>query len=206
MVERAFSGALTLAPVDEDEISVRILDAAFAHITAHGFQRATMDEIARRAGVARITVYRRFATRDVLVERVCRREFQRYFGQFLLDIARAQTAADRVVAGFVSSVRTIRANPFIRRLLDPDDDAAAALMVSDHGRTLDVVRQFVAAQLRREQAAGTVAAALDVDRVAEVMVRIAASFLIFPSHVVDLDDDAQLAGIARDFLVPMLDA
>jgi hypothetical protein len=37
------------------------------------------------------------------------------------------------------------------------------------------------------------------------MVRISASFLAIPSHLVDLDDDDQLAALARRFLVPMLD-
>lgn len=31
-----------------------------------------------------------------------------------------------------------------------------------------------------------------------------ASFLATPSHVIDLDDDAQLAAVARQFLIPML--
>ena len=44
----------------------------------------------------------------------------------------------------------------------------------------------------------------DVDLVAEMMVRISASFLTVPSRVVDITDDAQLAAVARQFLVPML--
>jgi hypothetical protein len=47
---------------------------------------------------------------------------------------------------------------------------------------------------------------LDTDLVAELMVRVSASFLAIPSEVVDLDDDAQLAAVARRFLVPMLRA
>jgi hypothetical protein len=37
-----------------------------------------------------------------------------------------------------------------------------------------------------------------------MMVRISASFLTIPSRIVDISDDAQLASIAREFLVPML--
>jgi len=38
-----------------------------------------------------------------------------------------------------------------------------------------------------------------------MMVRISASFLAIPSHLVDLDSDDQVADLARRFLVPMLD-
>jgi TetR/AcrR family transcriptional repressor of uid operon len=204
VVERAFAGAFAAETAPGDAISERILDAAYEHFIRVGFQRATMDDVARRAGVSRITVYRRFAGRDALVEQVVRREFQRYFGQFLLEVAQASTAEERLVVGFVSSIRTIRANPLIGLLLAPDDADAAATLLSDHGRTLAAVRAFLAGQLRREQRAGEISADLDVDRVAEIMVRISASFLVFPSHLVDLDDADQLAAIARDFLVPML--
>jgi TetR/AcrR family transcriptional repressor of uid operon len=44
-----------------------------------------------------------------------------------------------------------------------------------------------------------------VDIVAELMVRVCSSFLVIPSHIVDLDDDEQLRDLARQFLVPMLE-
>ena len=72
------------------------------------------------------------------------------------------------------------------------------------GRLVTGVRQFVADHLRREQVAGHVGADVDVDLVAEMMVRVSASFLTTPSGIVDLDDEAQLADLARRFLVPML--
>jgi hypothetical protein len=83
------------------------------------------------------------------------------------------------------------------RAADPVDDRR-------RGRTLSAVQRFVVGQLRREQAAGTISPTVDVDLVAEVWVRLSASFLAIPSHVVDLDDPEQLRGIARNYLVPML--
>jgi AcrR family transcriptional regulator len=164
-----------------------------------------MEEVARRAGVSRITVYRRFTTKGALVDKTVRREIRRYFDQFLVDVEQAETAADRVVLGFVSSLRAFRRNPLIGGLMAQDPNALVPSTIADGGRTLATVRAFVAGQLRREQDAGNVSAAVDVDIVAELMVRVCSSFLVIPSHIVDLDDDEQLGHVARQFLVPMLE-
>ena len=203
LLERAYSDAVERVD-DVDEARTRILDAARDQFSRMGIQRSTMEDVARRAGVSRITVYRRFANKDVLVEHVVRREFRRYFDQFLIDIEQAETVADRVVLGFVSSLRAIRRNPLIGGLMSAEPTLVVSSMVSDDGRTLATVRAFVAGQLRREQRAGNVNDDLDIDLVAEMMVRVSASFLAIPSHVVDLDDDEQIAAVARRFLVPML--
>jgi TetR/AcrR family transcriptional regulator, repressor for uid operon len=203
LLQRAYVDALERVD-DLDQTRTRILDAAYEQFCRMGIQRSTMEDVARRAGVSRITVYRRFATKDTLVEHVVRREFRRYFDQFLVDIEQAGTVADRVVLGFVSSLRAIRRNPLIGGLMAAEPDLLVPSMINDGGRTLATVRQFVAGQLRREQHANTVSADLDADLVAELMVRVSASFLAIPSHVVDLDDDEQLAAVARQYLVPML--
>ncbi len=203
LLDRAYSDAVERVDA-VDETRARILDAAYEQFCRMGIRRSTMEDVARRAGVSRITVYRRFATKDALVEHVVRREFRRYFDQFLVDIEHARTAADRVVLGFVSSLRAIRRNPLIGGLIAAEPDLVVPSMISDGGQTLATVRQFVAGQLRREQRAGHVSADLDAELVAELMVRVSASFLATPSRIVDLDDDDQLAAVARRFLVPML--
>jgi AcrR family transcriptional regulator len=203
LLERAYTDAVERVD-DVDETRARVLNAAYEQFCRMGIQRSTMEDVARRAGVSRITVYRRFATKDTLVEQVVRREFRRYFDRFLIDIEQAETAADRVVLGFVSSLRAIRRNPLIGGLIATEPDLLVSSMISDGGRTLATVRQFVAGQLLREQRAGNVSSDLDTDLVAELMVRVSASFLAIPSHLIDLDDDEQLAAVARRFLVPML--
>jgi len=198
----AFSEAVEGAAADEPNAAV--LDAAFELFCRHGIQRTSMDEVARRAGLSRITVYRRFSSKDRLVEQVVRREFRRYFDQFLLEVGRAPTLADRIAVGFVSSLRAIRGNPLIGGWITAEPEPLVVSLVGDGGGTFASVRQFVASQLRREQAAGNVGEGVDVDLVAELMVRVSASFLVIPSTVVDLDDDTQLDRIAREFLVPMV--
>ena len=187
-----------------DEMTTRLLDAAYEQFCRMGIKRSTMADVARRAGVSRITVYRRFATKDVLVEHVVRREFRRYFDQFIIDIRDARTVADRVAVGFVSSMRAIRHNPLIGGLMIAEPESVVPSMTGDGGRTLGTVQRFLAERLREEQRGGHVAAEVDVSLVAEMMVRISASLLVTPSHVVDIDDEARMREVAREFLVPML--
>lgn len=199
-------GVLAIAEADngDDQTGANILDAAFEMFCHIGIQRTTMEDVARRSGVSRITVYRRFATKNVLVDHVVGRELRRYFERFLVDMEKAQTAEERLVVGFVSSMRAIRHNPLIRGLMAADPNAIVPSTIGDDGRTFATVQAFVAGQLRREQEARHVSADVHVDLVAELIVRLCASFLVIPSQVVDLDDETELADLARRFLVPML--
>jgi TetR/AcrR family transcriptional repressor of uid operon len=202
LLERAFSNAVGGA--DAEDANAEVLDAAFDLFCRQGIQRTTMEDVARRAGLSRITVYRRVRSKETLVEQVVLREFRRYLDQFLLDIGQAETVEDRVVVGFISSLRAIRSNPLIEGLMAAEPDLLAPSILGEGGHNLAIVGQFLAGQLRREQRAGNVSSAVDVDLVAELMVRVSTSFLLTPSERVDLDDEAQLGEIARQFLVPML--
>lgn len=186
-----------------DEVSERVIAAAHLLICRQGVQRTTMDEVAREAGITRITVYRRFATKDDLVVHVVRAELGRYFEQFRADVAVGTTAEERVVLGFVSSVRTMRSNPLIDGL-SRDDDGAERYAVMSDGALHDAVSAFVRQQLRAEQAAGAVAADVDVDLAADIMVRLCTSFLLTPGQVVDVNDDEQMRRVAERVLVPLL--
>ncbi|MCK5930415.1 MAG: TetR/AcrR family transcriptional regulator [Nocardioides sp.] len=203
LIERAFVAAVDAVDLDRN---ADILDAALELFSRQGVARTTMDDVARRAGTSRITVYRRMESKEALVEQVVLREFRRYFDQFREDVGRASTAEDRVVVGFVSSLRAIRHHPLIAGLLASDGDLVGPSVLGHDGRTLAMVSHFLAAQLRREQAAGHVAEHVDVDLVAEMMVRMSASFLLTPSQRIDVEDEEQLARLARAFIVPMLSA
>lgn len=191
-------------PDGTDETTDRILAGASEQFRKFGVQRSTMEDVAKRSGVSRVTVYRRFATKEELVERTVQHEFRNYFDQFVHDIAGAKTVAERVELGFVSSLRVVRGNPLINALFVADNDMLLSSVVGDDGSTLATVSDFLGGQIRREQEAGNVDQAVDADLVAEVIVRICTSFLLIPSRRVDLDDEGQLRSLARTVLVPML--
>ena len=100
-----------------DAATNAILDAAVVEFEQHGFRRVALDDVARRAGVSRTTIYRRFANRDELVGAVIERENVALFA----DIAAASDAQLRsdlvkaygkAVGGFVAeAVEIAERNP-----------------------------------------------------------------------------------------------
>ena len=71
-----------------DPATTAILDAAVVEFEQHGFRRVALDDVARRAGVSRTTIYRRFANRDDLVAAVVERENVALFADTLRALLR----------------------------------------------------------------------------------------------------------------------
>lgn len=61
-----------------DPLTEQILDAAREQFTTFGLRRSTVDDVAKRAGVSRVTVYRRFGNKDGLVSACLIREYRRF--------------------------------------------------------------------------------------------------------------------------------
>ena len=68
---------LVLSPEGNDPVAETIVDAALEEFLAYGLRRTNVDVVARRAGVSRATLYRRFDGKDALVQAVLVRECRR---------------------------------------------------------------------------------------------------------------------------------
>ena len=56
------------------EADAEILDAALAMLRAGGYRALSLDEVARRAGTAKSSIYRRWASKAALAAEIVRRE------------------------------------------------------------------------------------------------------------------------------------
>lgn len=203
MLTDLLPGLLEAPLAATDPADDEILDAALAEAVAFGLRRATMDEVARRAGVGRMTVYRRFGTKDELLRRLIVREAYRLVAA-VGDATKAEPdLADRIVTGFVTVLRLTRDHPLIDRLVRVEPEVLTELSTLEHPDFVGLGRAFIAAELRRAQADGTIAD-VDPDQVAEVVVRLVISFVVLPRSVVDVTDDAAARTFARSVLVPIL--
>src|SRR3954451_20103901 len=97
-----------------------VLDAARECVLAVGVRRTTFSDVARRAGVSRMTLYRRFGDLEALLSALMTREFGR-----LVAAAQARHSAgapERAGRMVVGAARRLAADPLFQRLLDVDPE------------------------------------------------------------------------------------
>lgn len=192
---------VTAVSANRDAVAEQILDATVEQLALSGFQRLALEDVARRAGIARVTLYRRFGSRDALLEAMAVRETQRFLEALATAAVEQGPLEDRGVEAFVVGLRFMRAHPVARRAIDAEREAIIEYLEADGAHLLTMSRDFVAGALRAEGLAGRHAPEL-----AETLVRIFVSFLLVPTSVIDLDDERATRAYARRCIVPLLSA
>ena len=94
-----------------------ILDAALVEFERHGIHRVALEDVARRAGVSRTTIYRRFANRDELVAAVIERENVAFFADIAAELKNAGPQSNYYVEAFTSSILRFRRHRVLNQLV-----------------------------------------------------------------------------------------
>jgi AcrR family transcriptional regulator len=181
-----------------------ILDAARAQLEAFGVRRLTVEDVARRAGVSRVTVYRKFGNRDALVQAVVQREAGLFFAQLESAIGGFETAANRLAEGFSMALDYLRNHSLLNRLLAIEPEAVVTLITISGGQLLGTARSHLADQIGRDVSEGRLPP-LDVHAMAELLVRLVLSFFLMPETVFRLSTPDDAREFARRHLVPMIE-
>lgn len=188
-----------------DALSEQILDAAREQFMTFGLRRSTVDDVAKRAKVSRVTVYRRIGNKDSLVSACLLREYRRFVADVDEAVAALPTMEDRLVAGFVAVLKHIREHPLVGGLLRLEPEIMLPFLTLESGPAFLAMRGYLADRLRHAQRLEG-RPETDPTPVAELMVRITVSFLLNPLSCFELDDDEQVRAFARRYLVPLLSA
>ncbi|WP_017580834.1 TetR/AcrR family transcriptional regulator [Nocardiopsis valliformis] len=135
----------------EDEI----LDAARACVEAFGVRRTTLTDVARRAGVSRPTVYRRWPDVTALVADLLTRELRRILIAEEMEADREAAAGDaentrtQLVRHAAGVARAMLAHPLVNRIVDTEPELLATYtfhrLGSSHRAALDLLEPAIAA-------------------------------------------------------------
>ncbi|MBB6396178.1 AcrR family transcriptional regulator [Actinomadura coerulea] len=98
-----------------------VLDAARDCVLAVGVRRTTLTDIARRAGVSRMTLYRRWPDVRTIVADLMTREWTG-IGEALRPPDDGRPVRPRLVDGLVTGVRTFRDHPLLRKIIEVDPE------------------------------------------------------------------------------------
>ena len=200
LLRRALSPA---AEPQTDETSERILAGALAQFEDFGVRRTTMEDVARRVGMSRVTIYRRFSTKDALVEAVLLHECAGFFVALDAAVAGLPTTDERLVEGFAFTLEFLRSNVLLGRLLTTEPESLLPHLTLEAGPILGAAREFLADRLGQEISEGRLAP-LDVEVAGEMLVRLVLSFLLTPESIVPLDTPQAARDFASRHLAPSL--
>ncbi len=172
------------------------LDAARDCILDLGWRRTTLTEVARRAGVSRMTIYRSWSDMPTLLGDLMTREW-----------AGVVTAIDpdsSITDQIIDSVRALRSNELFQRIVELDPELLLPYLLNRRGRSQDLILELIEGAIRDGQAAGTIRAGNPV-----VMARslvLAAQGFVLSGHTM-VDDDVSeddLADEARLLITKVL--
>lgn len=178
--------------------TARILRAALEEFLVKGIRRAKMEEIARRAGVSRVTVHRHYPGKQDLVTAVLVEEARDLYARGRV-IARAEpTLPDKIAAAFVFIIGHARRSRLSRLLYT--DPGPFLPSFTTRGEPLIVLLRAYYLELMHDS--GVRHDAMEAS--ADVLARTVVSYCLSPSAVVDLADPATAADFARRHLAPIL--
>lgn len=137
-----------------------VLDAAHATVLDFGLRRTTLTEVAKRAGLSRMTVYRRYADAPELMRALMTREFGAV-------IARAEAEAEaagiedgheRIVTAVVLTFEALTEHPLMLRLLEVDPEVLLPYVTERIGEFQRAGRTALAGWIAEAQRTGSVRA------------------------------------------------
>ena len=187
----------------QDEVGARILDAAFDQFCLIGIRRSSMEDVARRAKVGRVTIYRRFESKDRLVSALLWRETRNAIATVEAAVNAVVKPEERFVEGFLVGMRFMRHHPLLRGMLSTEPDSALELLTVKASGGIELVRAFMAQEISRVRKDLRIVD-VDAEQVAEIFVRLTHSLVLTPATCIPLDDDERTREFARRHIVPMV--
>lgn len=133
-----------------------ILDAARACVLDVGLRRTTLADVARRAGVSRMTVYRQYGDLSAIVSALLSAELLGLMEGARVEAATQPTARERLVEEGVLVVERLSQHPLWCKVLDLDPELLLPLVVDRFGSSQRAAVELVAAQVEEGQREGSV--------------------------------------------------
>ena len=158
-----------------------------------GLRRTTLADVARRAGVSRMTVYRQWGDLQNVVSELLTRELLGLIDAAEDEVAGLPTARERLVEAGVLVVERLSAHPLWCKVLEVDPELLLPLVVDRFGSTQRAAVDLVALQVEQGRRDGSVRD--DVDpRLAATCLLLTAQSFVFSARIVAAEHKADAVG------------
>ena len=178
----------------------RLIAAMLACVGRWGVAKTTLDDVARRAGCSRATVYRAFpGGKDSLVEATVRSEVVRLLTTEAEALEGRDDLEDILVTGMVTAGRHLAEHEVLQCLLTHEPEVVLPLVAFTRmDAVYAVVRNFFAPYLAAHVGPD------EAPRVAEWLARLTFSYTLCPSDAFDVCDEESVRRLVRGYVLPGL--
>jgi AcrR family transcriptional regulator len=153
-----------------------LLDAALECVLAVGVRRTTLSDVARTAGVSRMTLYRRFPDVRGMLSALITREFGKILGAATEAAREEETARGQLVVASVHTLRALAANPLMHAVIERDAEMLVPYIFERIGTSQRMTEEYLYAQLAAGHADGSI-------RSAELRVQARTIFMLVQPYV-----------------------
>ncbi len=187
------------------EIEDAVLDATRDCVLAYGVRRTTLSDVARRAGVSRMSIYRRWPDVRSLVADLMSREWHVVLVTTAAATGRRGPARKRGVAQIVAVVRALRTLPLLRKIREVDPEVLLPYIMDRRGASQDEMLAFLVEAIRDGQRDGSIRRG-NPERMALAVLLTAQTFVLssalFTDKYRDRDLDTELRTVLDRYLSP----
>jgi AcrR family transcriptional regulator len=153
----------------------RILRAAVEAASLHGISRLSVADVAKRAGLSRPTVYKRFPSKAALVTAAVRHEATAIVEAVRRVVDDIDDPAAALEAAILAALRLVREHPLLDRIVRTEPEMLVPLLTVDDSVVMPAIRRPV------EQMVGSKLPLLDDvarRRLADVLSRLVVSYAL----------------------------
>ncbi|MFD4577044.1 TetR/AcrR family transcriptional regulator [Streptomyces sp. NPDC058417] len=164
-----------------------VLDAVRDCVLAVGVRRTTLTDVARRAGVSRMTLYRRWPDVRSLVGDLMTREWIAAATGAMPERRPDTDARTLLVDGLVAGVAALRAHPLFLKIVDVDPELLLPYLLDRRGASQTAMLDLLCAVVREGHADGSVRAG-HPERQSRALLLVVQSFTMSLRTMTDEDD------------------
>jgi AcrR family transcriptional regulator len=188
-----------------------ILEAALEQFALTGVRRSSTDDVARRAGVNRATIYRRFGSREQLLAAAYLHEAGRVLEELTRRVPDVPGSPDapfdpvaNVVTMFAEAVTLMRGHGLLARMVEVDREQILHSMTMGAGDVLDFAADVIALRVRELHAWRGTRPPADPHDIGATVARLIQSLVLTPDGRPHLDTTRALRRYARTVVAPLM--
>lgn len=188
-----------------EDVGERIIEAAVEQISDFGVRRFTVDELAKRVGLSRVTIYRHFSSKDKVLDAVVFYELRKFMDEIERVVDEYDSLEEKAVEGFVYALSSLRTHTLLQRLLRTEPELFLPLLTTQGTPIIEAGREFIAGFARGAANDGTLG--IDNDKLAilsELLARLIVSVVLTPESAMKLRTEMEIRAFADEYVGAMV--